>query len=136
MYIFLGLFLLSFGGISALFLRHISAVRALPEEELVQFVDMNPSPFYSLQQDYVVPFSRWCQHTASFLFYHFGEWVVRHIRALLLFVEKRLKRIGDYLHGRKIVMRKKGQSPFWDSMHVWKEEIKNDNSVSRKEPLE
>ncbi|MDP2676330.1 MAG: hypothetical protein Q8O83_01455 [bacterium] len=132
MYISLGLFLFASGGISVLFLRHMKGVRAFSQEELVQFIDTHPSPFHHIKQDYLSPFYQWCRHTVSFLFYHVGEWVVRRTRFLLLYAERQLKKIGDYLHGRKIVMRKKGQSPFWDSMHEWKEELKNGSGEEKK----
>jgi len=132
MYILLGLFFVSCGGLAVLFLRHLKRVRVLSQEELMRVIDASPSPFYQIKKDYLLPFSLWCRHTAFFLFYHFGEWIVRRIRRLLLYIEERLQKIGDYLHGRKVVMREKGQSPFWDSMHEWKEELKNNKEENEK----
>lgn len=131
MYIFFGLFLFACAGMVVLFVRHIREIRALTEEKIFQFIESNPSPLYQIKADYLLPFLQWCKQTASFLFYHFGEWIVRRIRASLLYIERRLRKVGEYLHGRKVVMRKKGQSPFWDSMHEWKEEIKSGNGKDK-----
>lgn len=112
-------------------MRHASRVREITKEELTNFVDATPSLFHEMRIAYFVPLGIWLKQSGSFLLYHFGELFLKLVSKRLLYIEAKLRIVADYLHGRKIVMRKKGQSPFWDSMHEWKEEMQNGNGEKK-----
>ena len=127
MFYFIALIAVSFVGLAILFLRHVSHVRKLSEEHIYSLIRDKPSPFHEVKH-FLIPFGIWMKQRISFLFLRISEKGVKRLQWLLLYCEKKLRFIADYLHGRKAFLRHKGQSPFWESMHEWKNELKNGNS--------
>lgn len=136
MIFFSSLLLISLVGFIALLSRHLSYVRSLKEEEIREFILTTPSPVKSFWRR-TSSLRLWVFEHFSYLFYHFTEWTIKWIRVSLMIVEERLRIIGDYLHGRKIFFHKKRPSPFWSSIHEWKNGLKRGNgsaaSVSSKD---
>lgn len=118
---FIVLFIISFLGLSILFARHIKVIRGLSDEEQKEIVNSEPDFSSDFKFAFFIPLQRWVNNVLIPGFWNAVEQLFKHFGFWLSKLEKRVKNITDYLHGRNVALNNGGEpSEHIKELNEWK----------------
>jgi hypothetical protein len=116
-YIYVPIFLVSLAGISVIFLKNLSEVQELPEEELKKRLHSSRSVRKDISERYLIPVKSRFYSVYLPAFWRASEAGVKKLRIFVLKLEKGLRHLSDNLHGKHINLDIGERSEYWQTLN-------------------
>lgn len=124
LYLYLGLFIITFSGAAALFMRHFAKVKNLSPEELSFALTSSSSVRAEFSKRYLIPLRSRFYEVHLPAFWRWADKMVRRARVLVLKLETKLGRLSDKLRGKHINLEVEEKSEYWQTLNGAKNEAR------------